>query len=89
MDSFNVIVSTEPITDEQADRLVTGLALYSPVVDGDGSITLTFKAEKDRSRAFSFAIFLLVPFYDFLLVNSAEVMTAEAYDQTYGCDFGL
>lgn len=89
MDSFNVIISTEPITDEQADRLVSGLALWSPVVDGDGSITLTIKVEEGSLRAISFAVFTLIPFHDFLLVNSIEVMTAEVYDQTYGCDFGL
>lgn len=82
MDSFNVIISTEPITDEQADRLVTHLALWSPVIDGDGSITLTVMDE-NQTRAFSFALFLLMPFSGSLLINSAEVMTAEAYDATY------
>lgn len=89
VDSFNVIVSTDPITDEQADRLASGLSIWSPVVDGDGSITLTIKAEEGSLRALSFAVFVLIPFHDFLRVNSIEVMTAEAYDQTYGYDFGL
>lgn len=88
MASFNVIAHTDPITDEAADWLASALGRWSPVIDGDGTVTLTIKTDQGQNWALYFALPLLIG-PGTLVIQSIEVMTTEVYDQTYGSDFGL
>lgn len=89
MPSFNIICHTaEPLTDKQADIMVTYLEAYSPVVDHDGIITLTVATQAKQNLALALAVSLVLMF-DFVTITEVEAMTTEAYDETYGSDFGL
>lgn len=83
MPSFNIICHTaDPITDEQGDRMVTYLSAYSPVVDGDGTVTLTVE-QGNQNLAIALAVSLVLMF-DFVTVSQVEAMTTEEYDEVYG-----
>jgi hypothetical protein len=88
MPSFNIICHTNPLTDSQADSMVNYLAAYSPVVDGDGTVTLTVATQASQNLALALAVSLVLMF-DFAVIEQVEAMTTEAYDETYGSDFGL
>lgn len=83
MPSFNIICHTaDPITDPQADSLVDYLKAYSPVVDGDGVITLTVTTQAKQNLALALAVSLVLMF-DFVVITEVEAMTTESYDEVY------
>lgn len=83
MPSFNLIFHTaDPITDTQADTLVGYLEAYSPVVDGDGVITVTVTKQPTQNHALAHAMSLVFMF-DFVVITQVEAMTTEAYDEVY------
>lgn len=82
MNSFNVIAHTDPITDETADRLASGLARWSPVIDGDGIIVLTVVTDRDQNWALYFVLPLLM-YPGTLVIQSVEVMTTAIYDEVF------
>jgi hypothetical protein len=81
MPSFNVIAYSGPISDSEADYLVEALATHSPVVDGDGTIVLTMKADS-QNYAIGFAVVLLAA-QDIPSITQVEVMPTETYDEMY------
>lgn len=83
MTSFNIIChTTDPITDSQADSMVDYLASYSPVVDGDGTITLTIVKHSQQNLALAEAVSLVLMF-DFVTISQVEAMTTADYDEVY------
>lgn len=83
MPSFNIICHTaDPITDEQGDRMVTYLSAYSPVVDGDGVVTLTISTQAKQNLALALAVSLVLMF-DFVTITEVEAMTTADYDEVY------
>jgi hypothetical protein len=85
MPSFNIIVHTNPLTDSQADILVTYLEAQSPVVDGDGTITLTITTRPTQNFALAHAVSLVLMF-DFVVIGQVEAMTTADYDEVYSAE---
>ncbi len=81
MPSFNVIASSGHISDSDADYLVEALSAHSPVVDGDGTVVLTMKADS-QNYALGFAVVLLAA-HNVLTLTQVEVMPTETYDEMY------
>lgn len=83
MPSFNIICHTaDPITDKQADSMVDYLSAYSPVVDGDGVVTLTITTQAKQNLALALAVSLVLMF-DFVTITEVEAMTTADYDEVY------
>ena len=85
MPSFNIICHTNPLTDSQADIMVTYLEAYSPVVDGDGTITMTVTTQAKQNLALALAVSLVLMF-DFVVIGQVEAMTTADYDEVYNVE---
>src|SRR3546814_16577981 len=83
MPSFNIICHTNPLTDSQADSLVSYLASWSPVVDADGTITLTVTKKATQNLALAEAVSLVLMF-DYVVIGQGEAMTTADYDEEIG-----
>ena len=82
MPSFNIICHTNPLKDSQADNMVDYLAMYAPVVDADGTITLTITTRATQNLALAEAVSRVLMF-DYVVIEQVEAMTTETYDEVY------
>lgn len=83
VNSWNAIAHTDPITDTEADLLVTQLANWSAAVDGDGTIVLTIKTENTQNHALWYSVALITGALPDLSIQSVEVMSTATYDEVY------
>src|SRR3546814_13478573 len=87
MPSFNIICHTNPLTDSQADSLVSYLASWSPVVDADGTIPLTVTQTATPNLALAEAVSLVLMF-DYVVIGPVAALTTAAYDDVSRVELG-